>query len=113
MFDVFRPDLDRLRRDPDTRFPVRTIGYAGGGVIRIEETSRYDPVTQVRRATWYLSESDVGERVVELNLRMIYPQELLVLLEASGLRLIERFGDFERTPFASDSRSQVCICVRS
>ena len=113
VFDVFRPDLDRLQRDPDARFPVRTIELAEGKEIRIEETSRYDPVSQVRMATWYFTWSDGQERVVELNVRMIFPQELLVLLEAAGMRLIDRFGDFERTPFASDSRSQVCICAKA
>jgi hypothetical protein len=26
------------------------------------------------------------------------------------LRLVERFGDFERAPFTSETPTQVCIC---
>ncbi len=113
VFDVFRPDLDRLQRDPGTRYPVRTIESAEGEDIRIEEISRYDAVSQVSMATWYFSRSDGEERAVELNVRMIFPQELLVLLEVAGMQLVERFGDFQRSPFASDSRTQVCICAKA
>ena len=113
VFDIFHPDLDRLQRHPDFRFPVRTIESAEGEDIRIEETSRYDPVSQVRMATWYFIWPGGEERAVELNVRVIFPQELLVLLEAAGIRLINRFGDFERTPLGPDSRSQVCICAKA
>jgi len=50
-------------------------------------------------------------RHTPLELRQIYPQELPLLLEAGGLQLTERFGDFDGNPLAAESHRQVCICT--
>ena len=45
-----------------------------------------------------------------LEIRSIFPQELPLLLSLSGLRVVERFGDWSRTPFAADAAIQLCVC---
>jgi SAM-dependent methyltransferase len=48
--------------------------------------------------------------VVSMRVRSIFPQELPLLLAASGLRLKDRFGDLARRPFGTGSPQQVCLC---
>lgn len=77
--------------------------------ITIEETATYDAAEQVRHVTWAFPDS----RKIEYRLRVIYPQELLLLLDAAGFRLEARYGEFPREPFDSSSPRQVCICSAS
>jgi hypothetical protein len=52
----------------------------------------------------------VNYRIIDYSLRVIFPQELLLLLDAAGLRMETRYGEFTREPFQSSSPRQVCIC---
>src|SRR5579871_1169269 len=84
IFDVSKWDLGELARDP----------------------AAYDAVSQIRTMTWCVSEV----RIIEYRLRVIFPQELLLLLGVAGFRVDERYGEFTREPFSSGSPRQVCIC---
>jgi len=43
-------------------------------------------------------------------MRAIFPQEMPLLIASGGLRQIERFGDFDRSPLQAGSPRQVCVC---
>jgi len=82
------------------------------GELTAEATSDYDAATQVNRATWYISTPDHRDRwVAPIHLRSIFPQELPLLLAASGFRLLRRTGDLQGDPFTSTSARQVCVCA--
>lgn len=73
---------------------------------------RSEPISQVMRTDWYWSTAERKDfRHTPLELRQIFPQELPLLLEAGGLRLVERFGDFDRSPLTAASHRQVCVSV--
>ena len=105
VFDISKWDLKRLVLTPEERHMVMQRDE-----VSIEETSTYDSAEQVRTIRWHFVERGVDVRTVEYRLRVIFPQELVLLLESCGLRLESRFGGFEREPFESSSRRQVCIC---
>jgi SAM-dependent methyltransferase len=111
VFDIFNPDVSILARDPRRRFLVGKFADAAGLEVTLEEATDYDATTQVNRINWYFSKP--GHRdffVVPLWLRCIFPQELPLLLEAGGLRLEARYGDFSGGAFESGSGHQVCLC---
>ena len=105
VFDISKWDLKRLVMEPGDRYPVMQRD-----AVSIEETSTYDSVEQVRTIRWHFVEGGMDVRTIEYRLRVIFPQELVLLVESSGLKLESRFGGFEREPFTSSSRRQVCIC---
>lgn len=106
-FDVVNPRIELLARPVGE---VRTIPTRADDGIVIEETARYDPVRQVRTAWWRVRRADAPARpLAALELRQIFPQELPLLVEAAGFRLVARYGDFDRGPFTSDSANQVCL----
>jgi SAM-dependent methyltransferase len=106
VFDISKWDMSRYTRDPGQRYPAFTQGE-----ITIEETSDYDAAVQVRDVVWYLSTASTPDfRRIEYRLRVIFPQELLLLLETTGFHLESRYGEFTREPFEASSRRQVCIC---
>src|SRR5918995_2745625 len=102
-FDVINPDVRALARD--TLESVRLdLGPNRSSGIAVEEIAAYDPVQQVRILSWRVREPKVGVReVAPLRLRQIFPQELPLLLEASGLELAARHGDFDGNPLTGES----------
>jgi SAM-dependent methyltransferase len=109
-FDVFTPSIPLLSRDPVQRHLVGRFVHGRLGEVTVEETTDYDMPSQVSRNTWFWSTPVRPDfRVTPLHMRQIFPQELPLLLAAGGLRLTERFGEFDRRSFDKRSRRQVCI----
>jgi hypothetical protein len=107
IFDISKWDMSRYARDPTHRYHAFTQDE-----ITIEETTSYDAAAQVRDVVWHLSAPGAPDfRRIEYRLRVIFPQELLWLLECAEFRLEARYGEFTREPFESASPRQVCICA--
>jgi SAM-dependent methyltransferase len=112
IFDVFVPSMQMLSRDPIERHLVGSVTHPQLGDVSLEETLRYDPIGQVSHITWYWSTREQRDFwVTPLRMRAIFPQELPLLIEAGGLRLLERHGDFNRSAFGPESFRQVCECA--
>ena len=110
-FDVFVPSVRILAREPNHRHLVGRFMHDELGKLMLEETTDYDAASQVNRATWFwstLTRSDFF--VIPLHLRQLFPQELPLLVEMGGFRLLARYGDFDRRAFGAQSHRQVCIC---
>ncbi|KYG98884.1 class I SAM-dependent methyltransferase [Bradyrhizobium sp. DOA1] len=111
VFDAFLPDIALLNADPDKRELIGTVVHDDLGMITVEETARYEPLAQVRHVDWYWSsEAEKDFWQVKLPMRSIFPQEMPLLIASGGLRLITRFGDFDRGPLAAGSMRQICLC---
>lgn len=112
IFDAFVPSLTLLNRGPDERQLVGKIADSELGNITVEETVRYDPIAQMSHVEWYWSTDEKRDFwKTPLKMRQIFPQEMPLLVSLGGLRLVERFGDFDRSAFVSGSRRQVCVCA--
>ena len=110
-FDVFNPNLGLLARPAGQRFPVMHVESEAQGELLVEATVDYDRRSQVDRATWFISTTAHRDRwVAPLHLRSIFPQELPLILENGGFRLLSRDGDYSGGSFSSASGNQVCQC---
>jgi SAM-dependent methyltransferase len=110
-FDIFNPNLGLLARPTGQRFPVMRVHSDAHGELLVEATVDYDRRSQVDRATWFISTTAQRDRwVAPLHLRSIFPQELPLLLQKGGFRLVRRDGDYTGGPFSSASGNQVCQC---
>jgi SAM-dependent methyltransferase len=110
-FDIFNPSLQLLSRPRGERVDVMRATSPLHGELTVEATNDYDRHSQVNRATWFVSTAEKRDAwVFPLHLRSIFPQELLALLAANGVRLLRRDGDFGGGSFTSASMNQVCQC---
>ena len=111
LIDIFNPKLEILTSDPTKRFVVAEYEdpYSNDKVT-ITENNVYDKETQINHITWYYKIGKKDEFPVELNMRIYYPQELDDLLYYNGFEIVDKFGDFDGTPFTSDSPKQIIIC---
>lgn len=116
IFDVFNPKISILARSPEERRPEREYeDPEGKGTIVLEHTMQYDDASQVSRIKWYFSRRgpngvEPDFRVEDLHMRCFFPQELDLLVRAQGFEIVDKFGNFERKPFASGEPKQIVIC---
>jgi SAM-dependent methyltransferase len=113
VFDVFNPSVRLLAEADGVRRTRKSLSFVDPdrGNVSVDVAETYDAPAQVTRGTWYLSTGSEPDFVVApLEIRSIFPQELLLLVSLGGLRLVERFGDWSGQPLAVDSPLQLCIC---
>ena len=111
---AFNPDLDKLRRRPEERYPFAEYPDPdGNGTIVVTESNVYDAASQVNRMKLFFKLPSQTEEVnEELNLRMYFPQELDALLGYNGFTIEDKFGDYEETPFISSAKLQIVVCSK-
>jgi hypothetical protein len=116
VFDVFNPKIAILARAADERHLEREYQDPDGkGTMVFENIMVYDDAAQVSHIQCYFvrrgpNGEELEVRVEELHLRSFFPQELDLLVRSQGFEIVEKFGNFERNPFASGEPRQVVVC---
>jgi SAM-dependent methyltransferase len=110
-FDIVNPDVRDLARSHSERVRL-DVGPNPSSAISIEESADYDPVQQIRVLQWRVQEPTASVReLAPLRLRLIFPQEVPLLLETAGLELAARYGDFAGNPLTGASLNQICLAA--
>lgn len=108
--DVFNPSLPKLLKTPADRHVLKTIPHAEGGPITVEVASQYASDTQVLHFDLHYLRTGQLLRTKQVNMRVFFPQELLALCQLNGLRVVERLGDYDGSPFTAGSPKQILVC---
>lgn len=91
---------------------------AGGNVVpfHVSDTrlgfDEYDVVNQGMVSHHVRWDRDVPVRAA-VPFRYVWPAELDLMAQLAGMRLVERWADWEGAPFAADSESHVSVWERS
>ncbi len=98
--------LERVFRDEERNVTVQQFSS-----LRVDRTA------QLGHITWIYDEMDPDGKVtrttVPMDLRYFFPNEIPLLLERAGLRLLHLWGDYDRSPFAEDSSALIVIAGRA
>lgn len=76
------------------------------------DVARYDPVTQLLEEN-HVRISTSGITMNPIVCRLITPGEMDLMARLAGLRLVERFANWQRTPFDAQSTAHVSIYALS
>lgn len=76
------------------------------------DISRHDPVTQIV-ASQHVFITLEGPRLYPVKLRYAWPSELDLMAQLAGLRLNERWSDWDRSPFGPNSTKHVSVYGRA
>jgi predicted RNA methylase len=106
LMEAFVPDMSRYVR----RQAVSAIDVALDSVKL--DVARWDPAGQ-RITVQHVVLSEAGVKLYPVQLRYAYPSELDLMARLAGLRLRDRFGDWDKSPFSSDSTKHVSVYERA
>jgi SAM-dependent methyltransferase len=116
-FDIYQPNIDWLMHLDPTPVVVRKVQDALGRTLEVlDGGAAYDPATRVLSSHWTLREADTGKTLplapLHLAARQYDPSEVEAHLDAAGLAIVERFGDFDRRPFGPGTIRQIYVCTK-
>ena len=87
-----------------------------GHVVMQQSVSTLDRVTQQLHITWIYDEvhkdGTVRRTVAPLLLRYVFFSEMKLLLAASGLQLVEVYGDYDQSPFEDGSPRMIMVAQK-
>ncbi|WP_229076016.1 class I SAM-dependent methyltransferase [Actinoplanes sp. DH11] len=105
--ETFVPDEEQFDRD-EREVQVRAVAE-DAVTVRMH---RYDRVAQTfLRQT--LTFTDGGVKLQPFGMRYQWPEQIDAMAGAAGLRLEDRFADWDRTPFGPESTSHISIYRRT
>jgi ubiquinone/menaquinone biosynthesis C-methylase UbiE len=110
IIDVFNPDPAKLARTGAKRYHHKSILDARGGQIQVEVASEYNSATQILNFTLFYMRGGELTRTKKVNMRCLFPEELLALCRANGFDVVRRYGNYDETPFTKESPQQILFC---
>jgi hypothetical protein len=102
VIEAFVPDLTRF--DRNQRVDVSSV-HSEQVILNV---SRHDPLAQ-RVVTQHVVISEEGIRLIPVVVRYAYPPELDLMAERAGLELVERWNDWDRSPFDATSGKHISL----
>ncbi len=79
--------------------------------VAVYEVANYRSDSQILHLKWYV-ETAAETTMVAYQLRMIFPEELLLLLRCSGFALEARYGWYDLSDFGPESGTQIVVARR-
>jgi SAM-dependent methyltransferase len=116
LFDLSIPEPSELLRKPDRAYHTPRFRYPSGAdgegpIVRYSERFDYDKLRQILFVAMEFVPVGGGESwMTPLAHRQFYPQEIETLLHYNGLRVTERWGDFDGSPLSQESRVLILAC---
>jgi SAM-dependent methyltransferase len=118
-FDLVQPRYDFLAEATLSCPPLRVDADHPApehGIVRFLRTysDRYDAATQTLRSTnryeIHYADGRVEHRIGDLDWHIYFPEELELLLAATGFEVSERYGGYGREPWTPSSRKYLWLC---
>jgi SAM-dependent methyltransferase len=119
-FDLVAPRYDFLAEALSPCPPMRVDADHAApdhGVSRFVRsyTDRYDAASQTLHSTnryeIFYEDGRVEHRVTDLDWHIYFPGELELLLASAGLSVVERYGDYDRSPWETPSRRYLWLAA--
>jgi len=110
IIDVFNPNPAKLARSANVRYHHKTFFDEARNEIRVEASSEYDITSQILRFTLYYLQDEKLIRVKKVGMRCFFPEELAAICHFNKIEIVDRYGDYDETPFTHESPKQILIC---
>lgn len=110
ILDVFNPDQRFLHPEGFER--VLTSFTKNGELVEVTERTLYRPESRINEITYLYTVNGSFAFAEEYAMRQYPPEELDALILSSDLRILEKYGDYDRSPFAPSSPKQIYLLGR-
>jgi hypothetical protein len=71
---------------------------------------KYENDTQINRIQWQFVINNKIHSSEALDMRIFYPKELDSYIETNQFKIIQKYGDYDRSGFVADSPKQLLVC---
>ena len=105
LIEAFVPDLSRF-----TRGQVVQASQVGVEEVKLE-VSQHDPVAQLTTSQQVVITAG-GIKLYPIKVRYAWPSELDLMARLAGMRLRDRWGDWQRAPFTAASTHHISVYER-
>lgn len=102
LIEAFIPDLGRFDRGQSVR-----ATHVGENSVKID-VSNHNPLKQLVTSQHVIL-TDNGVRLCPVTIRYTWPSELDMMARVAGMKLADRWGDWERGVFSSTSGKHISI----
>ena len=102
VIEAFVPDLTRFVQGQAVR-----ADQVEPDLVTLD-VSQHDPVTQQVKSQ-IIEIRETGPKLLPIHLRYAWPSELDLMAQLAGLRLRERWSDWQKAPFTSQSRQHISV----
>lgn len=118
--DLFVPDHQLLARAA-TGHGRQTLvvqgGAADGSYRTISNTSnKYDPLTQIMKTVHVVEkifpDGRSEKHLIDLEIRVIFPQELRLMLESSGFEVVATYGGYNKEELSANSNRMIWVAKK-
>lgn len=112
-FETRNPSGHDLEEQPDEELEYSYISVEGHHVF-VSFTQAYDPIKQIMYWTTYRRWTDANQerqKATHIACRFTHPQELDALLHYNGFRIIQQYGNWDRSALTASSPSIISICA--
>lgn len=106
LLELFVPDVARFKAGQN----LKAIKVTSEGIIL--DVSLHDPVNQ-RITAQHVMIRESGVKLYPVQLRYVWPSELDLMAQLAGLWLHQRWGNWQRSPFTSNSGAHISIYKKS
>lgn len=111
VFDIFNPSIHFLVEGEKSFREIKRFSLEDGQNIIIKEKIKYDSATQINRVIWK-HEIDGKTYNQKLDMRCFYPLEMDLIIKYNKFKTINKFGDYSRKNFDSNSKKQIYVCKK-
>ena len=102
LIEAFVPDIGRFDRGQSVR-----ATDVGENRVKID-VSRHDPLRQLVTSQHVIL-TENGARLYPVTIRYTWPSELDMMARVAGMKLVDRWGNWERGSFSSDSGKHISV----
>ena len=114
LLSIFIPNTETLYRDVNKLYPATDFFEFENSQCRILERNNYNSDSQINNLTWYVEkDGQLGSVKYNFSMRMFYPHEMDILFQETGFIIIDKFGDYDLSPFDQESDMQIYLCKKS
>ncbi len=106
LVEAFVPDLCRYKRHQNL-----SVVHLENERLQLD-ASQLDPVAQ-QVTSQHILLSDEGIKLYPVKLRYIWPAELDLMAQIAGLKLVNRWGDWDRRAFTPECGRHISIYTRA
>ena len=106
LVEAFVPDPTRFARNQNI-----SAGRVESDLVSID-ISRHDPVNQLVHSQ-HLFVTESGVKLYPVQVRYSWPSELDLMARLAGMRLRERWGGWDNSPFTASSENHISIYEKS